>query len=97
MFPGRDGAPKTRHGLGQRISRTIFAHTGLRMHPHIFRHTAVRLFLDANPGTAEVMRRVLGHRSIETTMLFYAGQETAAAVRHFDETILRLRGDGARP
>ena len=36
------------------------------------------------------MRRVLGHRSIETTTAFYCGLETAAAVRHFDDTIIAL-------
>lgn len=97
LFPGRGGAPKTRHGLGLRISRTVFAHTGLRVHPHLFRHIAAKLFLDAHPGAYEVVRRVLGHRSLETTTGFYTGLETAAAVRHFDETILRLRGGaGAR-
>jgi hypothetical protein len=41
---------------------------------------------------------VLGHRSIDTTTAFYTGLETAAAARHFDETILHLRresGGGA--
>jgi hypothetical protein len=37
------------------------------------------------------MRRVLGHRSIDTTTSFYTGPETAATVRRFDKTILRLR------
>jgi hypothetical protein len=34
---------------------------------------------------------VLGHRSIDTTTSYYTGLETAAAVRHFDNTILKLR------
>ena len=41
---------------------------------------------------------MLGHRSIDTTTAFYTGLETAAAARHFDETILHLRresGGGA--
>jgi integrase len=65
------------------------------MHPHLFRHVAAKLFLDAQPGAYEVVRRVLGHRSIETTTGFYTGLETAASVRHFDRTILRLRGEQA--
>ena len=96
LFPGRGGGPKTRHTLGLRISRTVFAHTGIRMHPHLFRHATAKLFLDANPGAFEVVRRVLGHRSMETTRNFYTGCETAAAVRHFDQTILRRR-DGGTP
>jgi integrase len=62
---------------------------------HLFRHIGAKLYLDAHPGAYEVVRRVLGHRSMDTTTGFYTGLETAAAVRHFDETILRLRKQGA--
>jgi hypothetical protein len=37
------------------------------------------------------VRRVLAHRSIDTTTAFYTGLETSAAVRHFDQTLLDLR------
>jgi integrase len=67
----------------------------LRVHPHLFRHIAAKLFLDGNPGSYEIIRRVLGHRSIDTTTGFYTGLETAAAVRHFDKTILNLRREGS--
>jgi integrase len=91
LFPGVEGGPKNQAFFGTQISRTIRAHTGLRIHPHLFRHIAAKLFLDANPGGYEVVRRVLGHRSIDTTTFFYTGLETSAAVRHFDKTILDLR------
>ena len=52
-----------------------------------------KIYLDRNPGGHEVIRRVLGHRSINTTTSFYTGFETAAAVRHFDAVILQLRKD----
>ena len=91
LFPGIGGGPKNQAFFGTQISRTVRAHTGLRVHPHLFRHIGAKLFLDANPGAYEVVRRVLGHRSIDTTTGFYTGLETAAAVRHFDKTILHLR------
>jgi integrase len=91
LFPGVAGGPKNQAFVGEQISRTIRADTGLRVHPHLFRHIAAKLFLDANPGAYEVVRRVLGHRSIDTTTFFYTGLETPAAVRHFDKTILHLR------
>ncbi|MBV1800660.1 tyrosine recombinase XerC [Siccirubricoccus sp. G192] len=94
LFPGRDGSSKDRHSFGQRISRTVRTHTGLEVHPHLFRHIGAKLFLDANPGGYEVVRRVLGHRSMQTTRDFYTGLESPAAVRHFDRTILGLRTDG---
>jgi integrase len=96
LFPGRDGGPKKKGWLGKQISRSIRNHTGLHVNPHLFRHISGKLYLDCNPGAYEVVRRVLGHRSSGTTNL-YTGLETAAAVRHFDETILKLRGDDRSP
>jgi hypothetical protein len=95
LFPGIAGGPKNQAFFGTQISRTIRAHTGMQIHPHLFRHIAAKLFLDANPGAYEVVRRVLGHRSIDTTTGFYTGLETPAAVRHFDKTILHLRRESS--
>lgn len=97
LFPGRGLASKGRGMLGKQISRAVRDHTGLQVHPHLFRHLTAKLYLDANPGGHEVVRRVLGHRSIETTTSYYTGSETASAVRHFDATLLRLRNSEARP
>jgi integrase len=95
LFPGRGAAPKALNVLRQQIIGVVFKYTGLRVNPHLFRHIGAKSFLDAHPGQHEVPRRVLGHRSIETTTTFYTGCETAAAVRHFDETILKLRHSGS--
>jgi len=91
LFPGIGSDPKNQDAFGTQISRTICAHTGLRVHPHLFRHLGAKLYLDANPGDYETVRRVLGHRSLQTTVDFYTGLETLAAARHFDKTILILR------
>jgi integrase len=91
LFPGRWSGPKKPITLGIQITQTIRSHTGLVMNPHLFRHAMAKIYLDANPGGYEVVRRVLGHRSIDTTTAFYTGVETAAAVRHFDNVILKLR------
>src|SRR5208282_5582402 len=91
LFPGKGDGPKSRNGLGVQISQTIAEKTGLRVHPHLFRHIAAKLFLDANPGAYGVIRLIHGHRSVETTTKFYCGMETPAAMRHFDEHILKLR------
>jgi integrase len=91
LFPGIGGGHKNQAFFGEQISRTIRDQTGLVVHPHLFRHLAAKLYLDANPGDYETVRRVLSHKSIETTIRFYTGLETPAAVRHFDKTILNLR------
>ena len=91
LFPGRDGRAKNPNGLGQQIGRHIRKHTGLEVNVHLMRHIGAKLFLDQNPGSHEVVRRVLAHRSLETTTAFYTGFETKAAARHFDEVILDKR------
>jgi integrase len=91
LFPGRSGGSKSLNRLCDQICATVHRYTGMRMHPHLFRHAGAKLYLDANPGSYEVIRRVLGHRSKSTATDFYTGLESASAVRHFDATILKLR------
>lgn len=91
LFPGRDGNHKVPAVLGRQISDIIFKEIGLKIHPHLFRHAMAKLFLDENPGQYEVVRRVLGHSSMNTTTTFYAGGEGVSAAKHFDKTILKLR------
>ncbi len=79
--------------MSQQITEVIARETGLVMTPHQFRHLAAMLYLEDHPGEYETVRRVLGHKSMKTTTDFYTGLETRSAVRHFDRTILRLRGN----
>jgi integrase len=69
----------------------MFKYTGLKINPHLFRHIAGKLFLDVRPGQYEVVRRVLGHRSIATTTSIYTGAETRAAGQHFAAVIAERR------
>ncbi len=91
IFPGRDGGPKRPSSLGPQLKRTIYKHTGLVVHAHLMRHLGAKLFLDQEPGLYEVVRRVLGHRSIDTTTASYTGFETKAAALYFDEVIEQRR------
>jgi integrase len=95
LFPGKGGGAKWPHALAGQICRAIYAHTGLTVNVHLFRHLDGKLYLDCNPGGYEVLRQVLGHRSSTTTVRFYTGREKAAAARHFDQTILGIREEAA--
>jgi len=91
LFPGATDGPKGRELLGDQISKRVFKATGLKVNLHLFRHIAAKLYLDRHPGGYEVVRRLLGHKTMESTVRFYAGLETAAAGKHYDETVLKLR------
>jgi integrase len=92
LFPG-DGpeAHKSGESLSKQINAFVFAHTGLEMPAHRFRHALAKIFLDRHPGQYETVRQFLGHRDIETTIRFYAGAETLRASAHYNETILGLK------
>ncbi|MGB0193277.1 MAG: hypothetical protein ACPF9J_07065, partial [Candidatus Micropelagos thuwalensis] len=58
---------------------------------HQFRHAAAKILLDAKPGHYEVVRKVLGHKSLSTTYSHYAGAETQAAISLYDDVIIHHR------
>ncbi|MCH7792962.1 MAG: tyrosine-type recombinase/integrase [Planctomycetes bacterium] len=91
LFPGKADRAKRPGSLGPQIKRIIYKHTGLEVNAHLMRHIGAKLFLDCNPGSYEVVRRVLVHRSIDTTTESYTGFETKSAARHFDDVILEQR------
>ena len=92
LFPGdRPGRPKGRATLSSQIKELVFAYTRLDLPAHRFRHAAAKIYLDRHPGQYEVIRQLLGHKDIETTIAFYAGAETASAARHYARTILGIR------
>jgi integrase len=70
--------------------------TRLEITPHQFRHAAAYIMLKADPGNYELVRRVLGHRSITTARNFYIGLETLEATRLFGEMVTDLASGEAR-
>ena len=91
LFPGKDGRAKRPDNLAQQVSKAIREHVGCEVNIHLFRALTGRAFLRRNPGLYEVLRRVLGHQSSDTTITYYTGLETEAAARQFDASILELR------
>ena len=73
----------------------------MRITGHQFRHAAAAIFLKHRPGEYELVRRLLGHRSMATTTRFYTGLESLQATRIFGDIVGaelrdRLGGDAAR-
>ena len=64
----------------------------MRLTPHQFRHLIGFIYLREHPHGIEVVRALLGHRSIATTLSHYAGLEGAAAARHYDATLRLIAG-----
>jgi len=92
LFPGwKSNAPKSDESLRTQIQQAAAAYCGLRLHPHLFRHIAAWITLRHNPGAHGQVQRILGHKSLGSTMAFYSGLETVAALQHYDALIDRER------
>jgi site-specific recombinase XerD len=91
LFVSRNGRQKDPAQLGNQITKLIRQETGLEVNPHLFRHLAGYLFLEAHPGQYEPVRQLLGHKDIQTTIDFYCGLETADTLRRYDQILSALR------
>ena len=76
LFPGQHKGAKGKTSFSGQITERILKATGLRMTAHQFRHAAGALILWERPGEFELVRQLLGHRRIETTMQAYVGLES---------------------
>lgn len=75
--------------LNHQVKKRVRDLTGLNVNIHLFRHIAAKLYLDDHPGEYEVVRNLLGHTRIQTTISFYCGLEREAAIRHFQSELQR--------
>ncbi|NVO13605.1 MAG: site-specific integrase [Rhodoplanes sp.] len=90
LFPGEAGGHKSGSTFSEQIMDRVESATGLRLTAHQFRHAAAAIWLKHHPGDYETVRRVLGHRNIQTTIRFYCGLETIQANAMFGDMIRGL-------
>jgi integrase len=87
LFPGEAGQPKHKLLFSKQITLRVQKATGLRITVHQFRHAAAAIYLKHRPGDYETVRRLLGHRDIQTTTRFYCGLQTMEATEQFGKLI----------
>jgi hypothetical protein len=92
LFPGESGEHKEKISFSTQIVDRVEKSTGLRITVHQFRHAAGALILKHRPGEYELVRRLLGHKSVQTTIKFYLELETTQASEIFTD-IVRNRVD----
>jgi integrase len=92
LFPGEGRTYKDPATLSDQISQRVYKATGLEITAHQFRHAAAAFYLKHHPGDYETVRRILGHRNIQTTINFYCGLETIQASEEFGKLIGKNRG-----
>ncbi|WP_170417255.1 site-specific integrase [Ruegeria arenilitoris] len=94
LFPrSSDGKSRAPSNFGSELTQRVYRETGLKVHPHLFRHIAAKLYLKERPGDFETVRRLLKHKRLQTTMDFYASLSNQWAHDHYDEVVLsKFRG-----
>jgi Phage integrase family len=93
LFPGQRGGAKASILFSGQITQRIYQMTGLRMTVHQFRHAAGALILQSRPGEYELVRRLLGHRNVQTTINAYIGLENIHASEIFSKIVMQHLDD----
>jgi integrase len=94
LFPGQRSGAKGKISFSGQITQRIHKGTGLRMTVHQFRHAAGAIILKHRPGEYELVRQILGHRSVQTTFKAYIGLASIRASEIFGEIIKDQMGVG---
>jgi Phage integrase family len=95
LFPGRRAGTKGTNGFSRQITERILKATGLQMTVHQFRHAAGALILMRRPGEYELVRRILGHRKLSTTISAYVGLESIQASEIFGKIVMEHLEDAS--
>ncbi|MFL6305083.1 MAG: tyrosine-type recombinase/integrase [Candidatus Sulfotelmatobacter sp.] len=81
LFVNVDGRPKNQASVVSLITGYLRRRAGVVLTAHQFRHLSAKIMLDAEPGAFELVRQLLGHKSMKSTVGAYAGIDSRRAAR----------------
>jgi integrase len=87
LFVNFDGSPKSPATIAWLIVNYAKRRAGIILTPHQFRHLNAKVLLDAEPGSFETVKQVLGHKNLKTTVGAYAGVDSRRAARHHQHLV----------
>lgn len=87
LFVNADGSAKSQATIAWLIANYLKRRAGIVLTPHQFRHLSAKVLLDAEPGSFETVKQLLGHKSIKTTIGAYAGIDSRRAARHHQRLV----------
>ncbi len=90
LFPGcRPDGSRHCGTVRAGIKDVVAEHVGLHIHPHIFRAFVGYLLLEANPGALEDLRQLLDHKSLQTSLAYYAYRNRDVVASRVDQVLER--------
>ena len=99
LFPGQDdrsselGRPYT--GLLKRVVACVHERVGVRINPHLYRHLIGWIWLKEDVNALPQVQRLLGHRSLQTTLSYYAEIDETLALDSWQTLLDEKRRTGA--
>jgi integrase len=93
LFVNPDGTPKLPQTLSKLIGRIVRRYAGANLSPHQLRHLAAKILLDDSPGAFELVKQLLGHENLKTTVNAYAGIDTRRACHHHYQLVEKMSAD----
>ncbi len=87
LFVNVDGTPKCQETVAYLITTYLKKRAGIVLTAHQFRHLSAKVLLDAEPGSFETVKQLLGHRNLKTTVGAYAGIDSRRAGRHHQRLV----------
>lgn len=92
LWPGtKSGTHRTSVSLSGQLIDRVRSDLGLAVNMHLYRHLAAWFYLQAKPGDYETIRRLLGHKSIQTTINYYIEVDQMMISRNFNTVLDELR------
>ena len=91
LYPGPGSGPKFPGSLSPQLARFVEDELGVRLTGQQFRHIVGYVYLKSHPGDYEVIRELLGHQDVTTTMMFYAAMEKRAASKKVSDFLAQRK------
>lgn len=90
LFPGADGntfpdgmGHLTKGKVNNTFKAQLWRHCRIKLNLHVMRHLSGKIILDQDPSAMELVRILLGHKSIKTTHSYYAEVNSIIAQRRY--------------
>jgi len=90
LFPSPPHAGRKRvggfySGLPDRLVDEVHKRVGLRINPHLWRHLIGWIWLKEDPDKLPAVQKLLGHKSIVTTIKYYADIDESVVLKKWQE------------